>query len=53
MNEWLNNFEYRIEMQWWMIVLAGVLAVGIAFITVGSKTMVAALTNPMESLRNE
>ena len=53
MNEWLNNFEYRIEMQGWMIVLAGVLAIGIAFITVGSKTMVAALTNPMESLRNE
>ena len=53
MNNWLNNFEYRIEMQWWMIALAGVLAIGIAFITVGSKTMIAALTNPMESLRNE
>jgi len=53
MNQWLNNFEYRIEMQWWMIALAGVLAIGIAFLTVGSKTMIAALTNPMESLRNE
>ena len=53
MNEWLNNFEYRIEMQWWMIALAGVLAIGIAFLIVGSKTIVAALTNPVESLRNE
>ena len=53
MNEWLNNFEYRIEITWWMIVLAGSLAIGIAFLTVGSKTLVAALSNPVESLRNE
>ncbi|MEM6966203.1 MAG: ABC transporter permease [Bacteroidota bacterium] len=53
MNEWLNNFEYRIDMQLWMVALAGVLAISIAFLTVGSKTLVAALTNPVESLRNE
>ncbi len=53
MNNWLNNFEYRIEMQWWMIALAGVLAIGIAFLTVGSKTMIAAMTNPVDSLKNE
>ena len=53
MSEWLNNFEYRIEIEWWMIGLAGALAIGIAFLTVGSKTLVAALSNPVESLRNE
>ena len=53
MNNWLENFAYRIEMEWWMFVLAGTLAIGIAFITVGSKTLFAAMTNPIESLKNE
>ena len=53
MNNWLENFAYRIEMEWWMFAVAGALAIGIAFLTVGSKTLVAALTNPIESLRNE
>lgn len=53
MNNWLENFAYRIEMEWWMIALAGTLAISIAFLTVGSKTLYAALTNPVESLRNE
>ncbi|MFK7774146.1 MAG: ABC transporter permease [Saprospiraceae bacterium] len=53
MSEWLNGFEYRIEMEWWMIVLAGLLAVVIAFTTVGLQSLRAALSNPMESLRSE
>lgn len=53
MGEWLNNFEYRISIEWWMFAFAGIIAVGIAFLTVGSKSLVAALTNPVESLKNE
>ena len=53
MNNWLESFAYRIEMEWWMFALAGVLAIGIAFLTVGTKTLFAALTNPVESLKNE
>ena len=53
MQNWLESFAYRIEMEWWMFAFAGALAVGIAFLTVGSKTLVAAMTNPVESLKNE
>ncbi len=53
MGEWLNNFEYRISLEWWMFAFAGIMAIGIAFLTVGSKSLVAAMTNPVESLKNE
>ncbi len=53
MNSWLENFAYRIDMQWWMFVLAGVGAIGIAFLTVGFQSLKAALVNPVESLRSE
>ena len=53
MGEWLNNFEYRISLEWWMFAFAGLMAIGIAFLTVGSKSLVAALTNPVNSLKNE
>jgi putative ABC transport system permease protein len=53
MNQWLSDFAYRIEMQWWMFALAGVLAVGIAFLTVGGQAVKAALANPVKSLRSE
>jgi putative ABC transport system permease protein len=53
MNNWLENFAYRIDVEWWMFAVAGMLAIGIALLTVGSKTMIAAMTNPVESLRNE
>lgn len=53
MGEWLNNFEYRISLEWWMFVFPGVIAIGIAFLTVGSKSLVAALTNPVDSLKSE
>jgi len=53
MHKWLENFAYRIEMQWWMFVLAGALAVFIALITVSSQAIRAALTKPVDSLRDE
>ncbi|MCF8243886.1 MAG: ABC transporter permease [Saprospiraceae bacterium] len=53
MNKWLSDFAYRIDIQWWVFVLAGVLAVGVAFLTVGFQSVKAALANPVKSLRSE
>ncbi len=53
MNKWLADFAYRIDIQWWMFALAGLLAVGIAFLTVGAQSVKAALANPVKSLRSE
>lgn len=53
MQQWLQDFAYRIEIQWWMFVLAGALAVGIAFLTISFQSVKAALANPVKSLRSE
>ncbi|KAA0227532.1 FtsX-like permease family protein [candidate division KSB1 bacterium] len=53
MNHWLQNFAYRISIGWWMFALAGGLALLIAFITVSSQAVKAALTNPVKALRYE
>ncbi len=51
--QWLQDFAYRIEIQWWMFVVAGLLAVAIAFFTVSFQSIRAALANPINSLRDE
>ncbi|XWW46886.1 ABC transporter permease [Fibrella sp. USSR17] len=53
MGSWLQGFIYRIDLQWWMVALAGLLAVGIALLTVSFQSIKAALMNPVESLRSE
>ena len=53
MNRWLQDFAYRIDMSWWVFVLAGGLAILIALITVSTQAIRAALTNPVASLRYE
>jgi putative ABC transport system permease protein len=53
MNEWLQDFAYRIELQWWIFALAGIVAVGIALLTVSVQSIKAALANPVNSLRSE
>ncbi len=53
MNKWLQNFAYRIEIGWWVFVLAGGLALVIALLTVSTQAIRAALANPVESLRYE
>ncbi len=53
MNKWLQDFAYRIDIQWWMFAAAGLGAVAIAFLTVGFQSMRAALANPVKSLRSE
>jgi putative ABC transport system permease protein len=53
MNKWLQNFAYRIDMSWWMFVLAGAIALIIALLTVSWQAIRAAMANPVEALRYE
>jgi len=53
MENWLEGFAYRIEIQWWVFALAGCIALGIALITVSFQSIRAALANPTQSLRSE
>jgi putative ABC transport system permease protein len=53
MNKWLQDFAYRMPIQWWVFVLAGLMAVAIAFITISFQSIKAALANPVKSLRSE
>jgi hypothetical protein len=53
MNRWLQNFAYRIDMSWWMFILAGGIALTIALLTVSWQAIRAATANPVESLRYE
>ena len=53
MNKWLLDFAFRISIQWWVLVLAGFIAVIIAFITISFQSIKAALANPVKSLRSE
>ena len=53
MNRWLQDFAYRIDIEWWVFALAGLLAVGIALLTVSFQSIKAALMNPVKSLRSE
>ncbi len=53
MNLWLEDFAYRIDIQWWMFAVGGLIAVLIAFFTISSQSIKAAVANPVDSLRNE
>ncbi len=53
MDKWLQDFSYRIEVQWWMLILAAFLAIAIAILTVGYQSIRAAVANPVKSLRAE
>jgi len=53
MHKWLENFAYKTELSWWIFVLAGLLALGIALLTVSWQSWKAATRNPVEALRYE
>lgn len=53
MNSWLEDFAYRITIQWWMFVVAGASALLIALLTVSFHAIKAAIVNPVKSLRTE
>ena len=53
MNKWLETFAFRISISWWIFVVAGILAIAIALITVSFQAINAARANPVKSLRTE
>ena len=53
MNKWLENFAYKTTLSWWIFALAGLLALGIALLTVSWQSWRAATRNPVEALRYE
>ncbi|MEM9887406.1 MAG: ABC transporter permease [Bacteroidota bacterium] len=53
MNQWLENFAYHVQVQWWLFGLTALAAVTIALLTIGIQSLKAALANPVKSLRNE
>ena len=53
MDKWLQKFAYRITIEWWMFLLAGLIAIVIALLTVSSQAIKAATANPVKSLRTE
>ncbi|HWB26462.1 MAG TPA: ABC transporter permease [Chitinophagaceae bacterium] len=53
MHQWLQGFAYRVTISWWVFVVAGVLAIMIALLTVSYRALKAALANPVKSLRTE
>jgi putative ABC transport system permease protein len=53
MDKWLENFAYRISIQWWVFLAAGILAASIALITISYQAIKAAMANPVKALRTE
>lgn len=53
MFRWLQNYEYRITISWWIFAAAGILSMLIALLTVSFQSIKAALSNPVKSLRSE
>ena len=53
MNDWLQDFAYKIDIEWWMFAVAGVLTIAIALLTVSYQSIRSALSNPIKSLRTE
>ncbi|HVY76212.1 MAG TPA: ABC transporter permease [Puia sp.] len=52
-HNWLQHYEYRIEISWWIFLAAGISAILIALITISFQSIKAAITNPVNSLRSE
>lgn len=53
MNGWLDSFAYRINIQWWIFLVTGIVAIGIGLLTVGFNSLKAALSNPVKAIKEE
>ena len=53
MNKWLQDYESRIQISWWIFIIAGIIAIVIALATVSFQAIKAAMMNPVQSLRTE
>jgi putative ABC transport system permease protein len=52
-NKWLQNYAYRVNISWWIFLLAVLVAMLIALITISFQAIKAAIANPVKSLRTE
>ena len=52
-NQWLQQYEYRIEISWWVFIVTGIGALAVTLLTVSYQSFKAALMNPVKSLRSE
>jgi putative ABC transport system permease protein len=52
-HEWLQNFAYRVQIGWWVFVIAGLIAMMIALVTVSLQAIKTAVSNPVKSLRTD
>jgi len=52
-DSWIQDFAYRIDLDWWVFGLAGMVALIIALATVSSQAFKAAMMNPVDSLKSE
>jgi putative ABC transport system permease protein len=53
MHRWLQDYAYRIDIEWWVFALGGILSLAIALLTVGLQAFKASIANPIKSLRTE
>lgn len=53
MNQWLQDFAYRVDIHWWVFALAGVASIVIALATVGFQAIRAAIANPVDAIKTE
>ena len=53
LSRWLQDYAYRVNLSWWVFILAGVTAMSIALVTVSFQSIRAAIANPVKSLRTE
>lgn len=52
-NKWLQDFAYRISIEWWVFLVAAIVAIAIALLTISFQSIKAAIANPVKSLRTE
>jgi ABC-type lipoprotein release transport system permease subunit len=53
MNHWLQNYQYRIHINWWLFVVVGIVMFTLTLVVVSLNTLRAAVANPVKSLRSE
>jgi putative ABC transport system permease protein len=53
MSSWLQNFAYRIQIEWWMLMIGALVAILIVLVTLSFQAIKAAIANPVKSLRTE
>ncbi len=53
MNNWLNEYSYKIEIKWYYFLIAGLCSIVLCLLTIGYQTIKAAVANPVDSLRDE